>query len=110
MPDSTSCKFTVNDEGGGADNRDFLFNTIQQGDSYTVTITNDGIAPYGVSLSTSKPNANGPSQDARVKATGVLSLLFDQRAAPNNVVILFTGTLHTTHPTSMSNVAVASFD
>jgi hypothetical protein len=110
MPDSTSCKFTVNDEGGGADNRDFLFNTIQQGDSYNVTITNDGMGPYGVSLSTSKPNANIPSSDARVKATGHLSLLFDQGTGSNNVVIQFTGTLNTTHPTSVNNVVVATFD
>lgn len=110
MPDMTSCTFTVNDQDGGADTRSFAFNTTQQGDKYSVLITNDGIGPYGATLSTGTPNATLPSNGgARVKATGTLSLLFDS-ANDKNVVIAFTGTLNTTHSTSMQSVVIASFD
>lgn len=110
MPDMTSCTFTVNDQDGGADTRSFAFNTTQQGGAYSVLVTNDGLAPYGVTLSTGTPNAALPANaGARVKATGSLSLLFDS-ANDKNVVISFTGTLNTTHSTSVQSVVVASFD
>ena len=110
MPDMTSCTFTVNDQDGGADTRSFAFNTTQQGDKYSVLITNDGIPPYGATLSTGTPNAPLPSNGgARVKATGTLSLLFDA-ATDKNVAITFTGTLNTTHQTTMQSVIIASFD
>jgi hypothetical protein len=75
-----------------------------------VTVTHDGIGPYGVTLTQATPTANLPANaGVRVKATGTLTLLYD---APNNpnVAISFTGTLNTTHPTTMSNVLVAVFD
>lgn len=110
MPDMTSCTFTVNDQDGGADTRTFAFNTTQQGDEYSVLVTNDGMGPYGATLSTGTPTAALPANPgARVKATGTLNLLFDS-VSDKNVVITFTGMLNTTHSTSMQSVIVASFD
>ena len=110
MPDMTSCTFTVNDQDGGADTRDFVFTTSQQGNVYSVSILNPGIGPYGVQLSPEAPNATLPDHPgARVKATGSLKLLFDSVNDPN-VAIAFTGTLNTTHSTTVNNVIVASFD
>ena len=109
MAENTRCTFVVNDDGGGAPSREFVFATIQQGDNYRVTVTNDGIAPYGVTLSQAKPTAELPAQQARVKATGTLSLLFDKAGDPD-VAVSFSGPLNTTHSTSVSNVIVATFD
>src|SRR5687767_6772927 len=110
MPDITSCTFVVDDDGGGAPTRQFVFSTIQQGESYQVTVTNDGIGPYGATLSVGTPQATlPPNAGARVKATGTLSLLFDTKANPN-VAITFNGTLNTMHSTTVSNVVVATFD
>jgi hypothetical protein len=109
MPDMTSCKFDVTD-GEGAPTRPFKFDTVQQGDQYTVTVTSDGIGPYGVTLSTQKPTATLPPLDgARVKATGTMKLLFDKTNNPN-VAIAFSGALVTAHPTWMTNVIIATFD
>jgi hypothetical protein len=104
MPDITSCKFVVSD---GEGTRAFTFSSVQQGDSYSVTIENDGIGPYGASVSRNAPRAEIPDHsDARVKATGSLTLSF----VPNDprVIILFTGVLHTANPTSVGNVIIAS--
>ena len=105
MPDITSCKFVVND--GGDSRRDFIFSSVQQGDSYLVTIENDGIAPYSATVSRNAPSTEIPDHPGpRVKATGSLTLSF----VPNDprVIILFTGVLHTANPTSVNNVIVAS--
>jgi len=107
MADMTSCTFTVNDRD---QNRDFLFQTVQQGDNYLVTVTNDGIGPYGVTLSTKSPTATlPPHQDARVRAEGQLSLLFD-RADNSNVAIMFNGGLYTYNPSYVKGAIVANFD
>src|SRR4051812_24689080 len=98
MPDMTSCHFDVSD-GDGAPVRGFRFDTVQQGNQYTVTVTNDGINPYSVTLSTQKPTAQLPPNDGvRVKATGKMTLLFDQTNNPN-VAVQFSGALVTAHPT-----------
>jgi hypothetical protein len=107
MPDMTSCTFTVNDQD---QNRDFLFQSVQQGDIYTVTVTNDGIGPYGVTLSTKSPSATLPSHpDARVRAEGELKLLFDSATNPN-VSIAFNGGLYTYNPSYVKGAIVANFD
>jgi hypothetical protein len=109
MTHMTSCKFDVSD-GEGAPTRPFKFDTIQQGDQYTVTITQDGIGPYGVTLTKQDPTKDVPKHDdARVKVTGSLKLLFDSKTDPN-VAIAFSGALVTAHPTWMTNVIIAVFD
>jgi hypothetical protein len=78
----------------GTMKRPFLFSTIQQDDSYSVTIQSDGLSPYGASVSRSAPNAEIRDQPgARVRATGTLRL--SSRPNDPRVIILFTGVFHT---------------
>lgn len=107
MVDMSSCTFTVNDQD---QNRDFVFKTVQQGGNYKVTVTNDGIGPYGVTLSTNAPTATLPSHpDARVRAEGTLSLLFDSAENPN-VAIAFDGGLYTFNTAYVKGALIAAFD
>jgi hypothetical protein len=108
MPTFTHTEFRVDDANGGAPNRLFTFDTYAQGDNYPVTATWDGSGPVTVTLSTASPTAPIPDSPARVKATGILTLVWD--SAETQRLILFTGTLHTTHSTSMVGVCVGAVD
>jgi hypothetical protein len=103
-----ACDFTVNDDQGGAPTRSFHFTTSRDGDVYKVQIANDGIDPYEVSLDRHIPTAQIPDQPARVKATGTLTLVTGSHE-DRSVAIKYTGTLHTTHPTMVHNVVIATF-
>ena len=108
MATLTHTEFRVDDADGGAPNRLFTFDTIAQGDQYQVTAGWEGSGPGIVILSTASPTAPIPDTSARVKATGILTLVWD--SGETQRLILFTGTLHTTHSTSMVGVGVGAVD
>jgi hypothetical protein len=109
MPAVTDCTLWANDSGGGADFRSFHFQSVQQGNNFTVTITNDGIGPTVCPLSEASPRFQIPDHPgARVKPLGELSLLWDNDS--DVYLVSFSGTLNSTYPTKCDKVVVASFD
>ena len=107
MAQFTSSSFVVAD-GKGAPTREFTFDTKAQGDVYRVTISFDGSGPIPVKLSKAQPTAPISETTARVRPSGTLSLSYDETEP--TVLILFDGTLHTAHSTSMTNACVGAID
>jgi hypothetical protein len=104
----THCDFAVDDAGGGAATRTFNFDTKLTGDhkvEVQITFPEGGSIPCELD-SYENPDREIPSYDARVKPTGMLRLV----SSVDVLLVLFSGTLHTMHSTSMDNVVVASLD
>jgi hypothetical protein len=106
MAQITHVAFQVDDQGGGADFREFAFETAPQGTDYVVTITYPGSGPSIVTLSKSNPTASIPSSPARVKPSGQLALSWG--TTDSAILVLFTGTLNTAHSLSMTNTCVGA--
>ena len=107
MAQLTHNEFSVAD-GEGAPFREFEFDTISQGDQYNVKINVPGSGPIVSTLSKESPTASIEDNGARVRPTGTLTLSFDDDGP--TVLILFTGTLHTAHSTSLENVCIGAVD
>jgi len=108
MAQFTTVIFKVDDVDGGATTRTFTFETIPQGDQYQVTIYFEVSAQVVIKLSKDKPSATIPECGGRVEPKGTLSLSWDGRDP--TVLVLFTGTLCTSHSTSMQGVCVGAID
>jgi hypothetical protein len=103
----THVAFQVDDQGGGADYREFAFDTAVQGPDYVVTITYPGSGPDIINLRNSQPTASIPSSSARVKPYGQLTLSY---TTGSTALIQFTGSLFTMHTLNMQNVVVGAID
>ncbi len=108
---SDHAEFLVDDQGGGADNRNFVFDTVRQGDGVKVTITYPGSGPLAVTLTKGRPVQAIPAQDAaRVKPSGTLTLTWSAEPATEFRLVSFTGTLHTDHSVTLTDVGIAILD
>jgi len=108
MAQLTHTEFEVNDEGGGANLRVFRFDTTTQGSDIIVTTTFEGSGPIEVKLNENQCKAQINSNGARVMVTGEFTLSWDASNATK--LIVFSGTLHTTHSTNLRNVCIGAID
>jgi hypothetical protein len=108
MAELRHTELIINDDGGGAPTRSFNFDTFTEGDKIRVEITFPGSGPLEVKLSEQNPKVLIPETNARVKPTGKLQLEWDNDTSSH--IILFTGTLETTHSAEFKNVCVGVVD
>ena len=106
---SNHCEFLVDDQGGGADNRLFTFDSVRSGDSVTVTVTYPGSGPASFTLSKTSPVQTVPDTVARVKPTGTLTLEWSVEPGEDILLVIFSGTLHTMHSVTLDRIGVAIF-
>ena len=107
MAELTHCSFDVPDKDD--ETRTFTFDTMAQGEDYRVTISFDGSGPIRATLNkNNERDVQVMDNGARVRPSGTLSLSYNNTSP--TVLIVFTGTLHTAHSVSMTNVCIGAID
>ena len=103
-------EFLVDDQGGGADNRNFVFDTVRHGDGVIVTITYPGAGPMAITLTRASPVYTIPDSEARVKPTDILSMEWPPSDGNETLLVVFSGVLHTEHSVTLYRIGVAILD